>query len=326
MQKFNHYPVMLKEAVDALNCRDGKLYIDGTLGGGGYSELILKRISPNGRLISFDVDIDAVNFAGEKLKDYKNLTIVNDSYTNIKKYLEKNKIFEITGGFVFDLGASTPQLTSDTRGFSFVKNSKLDMRFNQSADFSAYDVVNDYKEDELVRIFSEYGEERFSKRIAKKIAEKRKTAKIVTTQDLVDIIFEATPRIKSKIHPATRVFQAIRIEVNHELDNIKNTLNDVLTLLSNDAILSIVTFHSLEDRIVKNFFRHYSKEWIGEFGQEGKSANNYRYAGMPTAEDYNPPILELVNKKPITASEEEVKVNPPSRSAKLRIARRINKK
>lgn len=326
MQKFNHYPVMLKEAVDALNCRDGKLYIDGTLGGGGYSELILKRISPNGRLISFDVDIDAVNFAGEKLKDYKNLTIVNDSYTNIKKYLEKNKIFEISGGIVFDLGASTPQLTSDTRGFSFVKNSKLDMRFNQSADFSAYDVVNDYKEDELVRIFSEYGEERFSKRIAKKIAEKRKTAKIVTTQELVDIIFEATPRIKSKIHPATRVFQAIRIEVNHELDNIKNTLNDVLTLLSNDAILSIVTFHSLEDRIVKNFFRHYSKEWIGEFGQEGKSVNNYRYMGMPTAGDYNPPMLELVNKKPITASEEEVKVNPPSRSAKLRIARRINKK
>ena len=139
------------------------------------------------------------------------------------------------------------------------------------------------------------------------IAEKRKNAKIETTQELVDIIFEATPRIKSKIHPATRVFQAIRIEVNHELDNIKNTLNDVLTLLSNNAILSIVTFHSLEDRIVKNIFKHYSKEWIGEPGQEGKVID--RYMVMPNAKDYNPPILELVNKKPITASEEEVKVN-----------------
>ena len=323
MQEFKHYPVMLNEAVDALNCQNGKTYIDGTLGGGSYSELILKRISPDGRLFSFDVDKDAIDAASKKLKDYKNLTIVNDSYTNIKKYLEKNKIFEITGGIVFDFGASTPQLTSDTRGFSFLKNSKLDMRFNQDAEFSAYDVVNDYKEDELVRIFSEYGEERFSKRIAKMIAEKRKIAKIETTQELVDIIFEATPRIKSKIHPATRVFQAIRIEVNHELDNIKNTLNDVLTLLSNDAILSIVTFHSLEDRIVKNIFKHYSKEWIGEPGQEGKVIN--RYMVMPNARDYNPPILELVNKKPITASEEEVKVNPPSRSAKLRVARRINK-
>ena len=320
MQEYKHYPVMLNEAVDALNCQSGKLYIDATLGGGGYSELILKRISPDGRLISFDVDIDAINAASEKLKDYKNLTIVNDSYTNIKKYLEKNEISEISGGIVFDFGASTPQLTSDTRGFSFLKNSKLDMRFNQSAEFSAYDVINGYSEAELVRIFSEYGEERFSKRIAKKIVEKRKIAKIVTTKDLVDIVFEATPRIKSKIHPATRIFQAVRIEVNHELDNIKNTLNEVLTLLSNNAILSVVTFHSLEDRIVKNIFKFYSKEWAGEIEQEGH-ANKYQYM----ASDYNPPLLELVNKKPVIASEDEVKVNPPSRSAKLRVARRINK-
>ena len=309
MQEFKHYPVMLKEAVGALECQDGKLYIDATLGGGGYSELILQKISPNGRLISFDVDSDAISAASEKLKDYENLIIVNDSYTNIKKYLEENNIKEITGGIVFDLGASVPQLTSKKRGFSFLSDSKLDMRFNQSANFTAYDVVNDYKEDELVRIFSEYGEERFSKRIAKKIVEIRKKRKIETTKDLVDIIFEATPRIKSKIHPATRVFQAIRIEVNHELDNIKNTLNDVLTLLGNNAILSIVTFHSLEDRIVKNFIKYYSREWMGADGMF----------------DYNPPLLEQINKKPITASEDEIKINPPSRSAKLRIARRINK-
>ncbi len=309
MSGFYHYPVMLKEAVDALNCQDEKLYIDGTLGGGSYSELILQRISPNGKLISFDIDIDAINYSKEKLKDYKNLTIVNDSYTNIKKYLEENNIYEITGGIVFDFGASTPQLTSKERGFSFLSNSKLDMRFNQSADFSAYDVINDYKEDELVRIFSEYGEERFSKRIAKKIIEKRRIKKIETTKELVDIVFEATPRIKSKIHPATRIFQAIRIEVNHELDNIKNTLNEVLTLLSNDAIIAVVTFHSLEDRIVKNIFRNYSR---GCIKMEGVS-------------DYQKPILDLLVKKPLTASPYEVKENPPSRSAKLRIARRINK-
>lgn len=309
MQEFKHYPVMLNEAVDALECKEGKLYIDGTLGGGGYSELILKRISPNGRLVSFDVDGFAIKASSERLKDYENLTIVNDSYTNIKKYLAENNIKEIDGGVVFDFGASTPQLTSKERGFSFMSDAKLDMRFNQGADFSAYDVINDYKEDELVRIFSEYGEERFSKRIAKKIVETRKIKRIETTKDLVDIIFEATPRIKSKIHPATRVFQAVRIEVNHELDNIKNTLNDVLTLLGNNAILSVVTFHSLEDRIVKQIFKHYSREWTESEG----------------VFDYNPPLLELVNKKPITASEEEIKINPPSRSAKLRVARRINK-
>ncbi len=326
MQEYKHYPVMLKEAVNALNCESGKLYIDATLGGGGYSGLILEKIAPEGRLISFDVDVDAVNASKEKLKDYKNLTIVHDSYTNIKKYLEENNIKEIDGGIVFDLGASIPQLTSDTRGFSFLNESKLDMRFNQSGDFSAYDVINDYKEAELVKIFSEYGEERFSKRIAKKIIEKRKIKKIETTKELVNIIFEATPRIKSKIHPATRVFQAIRIEVNHELDNIKNTLNDVLTLLANNAILSIVTFHSLEDRIVKQFFKYYSKEWIGDNGQVlSKNQNLYDNYLPGGGFNYNLPLLEIINKKPITASEEEIKINPPSRSAKLRIARRINK-
>ncbi len=311
MSEFKHFPVMLHEAVNSLECRKGKLYIDATLGAGGYSELILQKISPEGRLISFDVDKDAIKAASEKLKDYKNLTIVNDSYTNIKKYLDENKIKEITGGIVFDLGASTPQLTSSERGFSFLKNSRLDMRFNQDSDFSAYDVINSYKEADLVRIFSEYGEERFSKRIAKKIVETRKINKIETTQELVNIVLEAAPRIKSKIHPATRIFQAVRIEVNNELNNIKNTLNEVLTLLSDGAILSVVTFHSLEDRIVKNIFREYSKEWGDELGGNGRRANQ--------------PILEVINKKPLTASEEEVRINPPSRSAKLRSVRRINK-
>lgn len=309
MSKYVHYPVMAQEAVDALNCQDGKLYIDATLGGGGYSELILKKICPNGRLISFDVDIDAINAASEKLKDYNNLTIVNDSYTNIKNYLLQNNIKEITGGIVFDLGASYPQLTSDTRGFSFSKDANLDMRFNQSADFSAFDVVNTYKEDDLIRIFSEYGEERFSKRIAKKIVELRKTKSIKTTKELANLIFEATPRVKSNIHPATRVFQAIRIEVNDELRNIKNTLNEVHTLLSFDAILSLVTFHSLEDRIVKQFFKYNSNKCNCEPNQAICNCE--------------PPRLEIITKKPIVASNREIVENPPSRSAKLRIARRI---
>ena len=311
MSDFKHYPVMLNEAVNMLNCREGLLYIDATLGGGGYSKRILDKISPSGRLISFDVDKAAIEHSSNVLKDYKNLTIVNDSYTNIKKYLEENNISEITGGIVFDLGASTPQLTDAERGFSFMKDAKLDMRFNQEQDFSAYDVVNSYREDELVRIFSEYGEERFSKRIAKMIIDKRKTAPVKTTQELVNIILEATPKIKSKIHPATRVFQAVRIEVNGELKNIENTLNDVVTLLANNAIIVVVTFHSLEDRIVKNFMRYHSNRCNCE--------PNKMICDCPK------PRLELMTKKPLTASDLEIRENPPSRSAKLRAGRRINK-
>lgn len=309
MSKFEHYPVMAHEAVDVLNCENGKIYIDATLGGGGYSKLILEKIQPNGKLFSFDVDIDAINASRQNLKDYNNLTIINDSYTNIKNCLLEYGISEIGGGIVFDLGASYPQLTSDTRGFSFTKNSKLDMRFNQSAEFSAYDLLNTYKEEDLVRIFSEYGEERFSKRIAKKIVEERKAKKIETTSDLASLIIRATPKVKSHIHPATRVFQAIRIEVNGELRNIKNTLNEVLTLLSFGAILSVVTFHSLEDRIVKNFFKFNSNKC--------NCPLNQAICNCP------PPKLEIITRKPLVASTREIQENPPSRSAKLRVAKRI---
>ena len=228
--EFKHYTVMKNEAVDALECTNGKIYVDCTLGGGGHSELILKRIQPDGKLIAFDIDKDAIEAASERLKDYKNLTIVNSSYVDIKQTLANLGIKKITGGVLFDLGASYHQFNKAERGFSFSKEAPLDMRFNQNAEFSAYDVVNGYSENDLVRIFSEYGEERFSKRIAKKIIEQRKAKNIETTTELADLIVNATPRIKSSIHPATRVFQAIRIEVNQELTNVKNTLNDVLDL------------------------------------------------------------------------------------------------
>ena len=308
---FQHYTVMKHEAVDALNCTDGKIYVDATLGGGGHSELILQKIQPNGRLISFDIDDDAINHAQERLKDYKNLTIVKDSYTNIKKVLQDLKIDKITGGILFDLGASYHQLTKQERGFSFSKEAPLDMRFNKDADFSAYDIVNSYSEADLVRIFSEYGEEHFSKRIAHAIITQRHVKSIQTTVELAQIIKEATPPVKSRIHPATRVFQAIRIEVNNELKNIKNTLNDVLDLLGYGAIISVISFHSLEDRIVKEQFKYHSAK-----------CHCPREQLICTCE---PPKLELVNKKPIIASEQELKENPPSRSAKLRVAKFIKK-
>lgn len=309
MSEFKHYTVMKHEAVNALECKDGLIYVDCTLGGGGHSELILQKISPNGRLISFDIDQDAIDAASDRLKDYKNLTIVKSSYTNIKQVLKDLGIEKITGGILFDLGASYHQLTKQERGFSFSKEAPLDMRFNMDSDFSAYNVVNEYSEDDLVKIFSEYGEERFSKRIAKQIVNQRKIKKIETTTELANLIVNCTPKIKSSIHPATRVFQAIRIEVNQELQNVKNTLNDVLDLLAFNAIISVISFHSLEDRLVKHIFKYHSTRCHCE--------KNQMICHCP------PPILELVNKKPIMASEQEISENPPSRSAKLRIAKCI---
>ena len=307
--EFKHYTVMLNEAVDALECGEGKVYVDCTLGGGGHSELILKRIGETGKLISFDIDDDAIEAARARLKDYKNLTIVKSSYTEIKNVLGKLGIEKITGGVLFDLGASYHQLTKQERGFSFSKEAPLDMRFNRDNDFSAYDVVNNYSEDDLVKIFSEYGEERFSKRIARAIVEQRKIKKLETTTELANLIVNSTPRVKTNIHPATRVFQAIRIEVNQELKNVKNALEDVLDLLEVGGIISVISFHSLEDRLVKQFFKYHSVRCHCDRTQ--------MICNCP------PPKLELVNKKPIEASEKELGENPPSRSAKLRIAKRI---
>jgi len=309
MVDFKHYTVMRHEAVDALECKDGLVYVDATLGGGGHSELILQKIQPSGQLISFDLDDDAIEAASERLKNYKNLTIVKDSYTNITNVLQKLRVNKITGGVLLDLGASYHQLTKAERGFSFAKNAPLDMRFNKDSDFSAFNVVNFYSEADLIRIFSEYGEERFSKRIAKKIVEQRRIKTIDTTGELADLIINATPRIKSSIHPATRVFQAIRIEVNQELTNVKDILEKVLALLADGAIISVISFHSLEDRLVKNFFKYHSQKCRCEKNQMICKCG--------------PPELEIITKKPILASEEEIKTNPPSRSAKLRVSRKL---
>lgn len=309
-QEFKHYTVMLNEAVDALDCQNGKIYVDCTLGGGGHSELILKKISPEGRLIAFDIDEDAICAAKQRLAGYSNLTIVKDSYTNIKKVLQELNVEKITGGVLFDLGASYHQLTKQERGFSFLKEAPLDMRFDKSAEKSAFDVINSYQESELVRIFSEYGEEHFSKRIAHAIIEARKLKKIYTTTELANLVVSCTPHVNGRIHPATRVFQAVRIEVNQELQNVKNALDDVLDILDIGAIISVISFHSLEDRVVKQFFKYHSTRCHCDKTQ--------MVCHCP------PPKLELVNKKPIEASENEVRENPPSRSAKLRVAKKVN--
>jgi len=305
-ENFVHYTVMKNEVVDSLNCvGSDKIFVDCTLGGGGHSEEILKRISPKGRLISFDVDDDAINFATKRLEKYDNITIVKGSYIDIDSHLKKLNIDKITGGVVFDLGASYHQLTKQERGFSFMKDAPLDMRFNQDQDFCAYDIINKYSEKNLVDIFSKYGEERFSKRIAHAIVQNRP---IRTTLELSELIKNSTPSVKSKIHPATRVFQALRIEVNHELLNFENTLLKVINLTDVGAIISLLSFHSLEDRIAKQILKSYS------------SCRCDKYAPKCTC---GGKMLELVNKKPIMASDEEIKINPPSRSAKLRIAKKV---
>ena len=307
MTDFVHYTVMKREAVDIMAPQPGKIYVDCTLGGGGHSEYILQKISPSGRLVAFDIDDDAISAAKERLKEYDNLTIVKSSYTNIKNVLHDLGIERINGGVLLDLGASYHQLTTAERGFSFSKDAPLDMRFDMSSDFSAYDVINKYKEDELVKIFSEYGEEHFSKRIAKKIIEERKKAPIKTTLELSNLIINAVPKVKSNIHPATRVFQAVRIEVNHELKNVNTILNEVLDLLDVGGIISVISFHSLEDRQVKTILKRESQQC---------RCNNLICTCKP-------PRIELITKKPISPTDEEIRVNPPSRSAKLRAAKCI---
>ena len=310
--EFNHYTVMKNEAVDMLQITDDrrdKIYVDATLGGGGHSELILQKLHGKGHLYSFDIDNDAIEFASERLKDYKNLTIIKDSYVNITKNLQNFGIEKIDGGVIFDLGASYHQLTKQERGFSFMKEAPLDMRFDSEAQKTAYEIVNNYKEEDLVKIFSEYGEERFSKRIARKITEERKIKPIKTTTELADLIIRATPKIKSRIHPATRVFQALRIEVNNELQNVKQILENLMPFLDIGATISVISFHSLEDRLVKTIFRKYAR------GNQDV---------MSTGDGIcEPSKLELIVKKPLTASVEEIKENPPSRSAKLRGAKAI---
>ena len=311
--EFKHRSVLLDECIENLNIKENGIYVDGTLGGGGHSYYILKKLNNTGMLIGIDRDMDAINAAKEKLKEFSNFKAVHDNHANIIKILENLKIYHVDG-ILLDLGVSSYQLDEADRGFSYMHNAKLDMRMNREDEFSAYDVVNGYDEDKLYRIFKDFGEERYSRQIAKKICEVRKEKSIETTFELVDIIKSAMPQraLNEKQHPAKRVFQAIRIEVNQELEKLKQAVIDSILSLNNGGRLAIITFHSLEDKIVKHAYEE----------MEGRCTCpkdfpvcvcNYKSYG------------KIVNKKPIISTEEELKQNPRARSAKLRVFERIEK-
>lgn len=305
-----HISVLLNEAVDGLDLKEDGIYVDATLGYAGHSSEILKRIK-RGYLFAIDQDKDAIKFSREKLsKISDNFTIIDSNFCNLKEELNKNNV-ELVDGFLFDLGVSSVQLDEKERGFSYHQDAKLDMRMNQEASLSAYEVVNDYSEDMLSNIFFKYGEEKYSKSIARNIVKYRENKKIETTLELVDIISNSMPmKAKREKHPARRVFQAIRIEVNHELDILEDSLKDAMSMLKVGGRVAVITFHSLEDRIVKNLFKEYTK--IDD-----------KLKGLPNIPKEYLPDYELVTRHAIEPSNEELENNKRARSAKLRIIKRI---
>lgn len=306
---FSHKTVLLQEAIEGLNIKENGIYVDCTLGGAGHSEEIAKRLSSDGRLVAFDQDQMALDFAKEKLSPYKDRVLfVQNNFRYIKQELAALGINQVDG-VLYDLGVSSPQLDTPERGFSYQHNAPLDMRMDQRQELSAYTVVNEWPIEDLIRIFFRYGEEKFSKSIARKIIEAREKGPIETTDDLVDLIKAGIPAPARRKggHPAKRVFQAIRIAVNEELDAFEDSLEAAIELLNPKGRISVITFHSLEDRICKRIFKEYSE------GQEIPK-------GVPILPDEEPSTLRLVNRKPIVASEEELEENNRARSAKLRIA------
>ncbi|MBO4775497.1 MAG: 16S rRNA (cytosine(1402)-N(4))-methyltransferase RsmH, partial [Lachnospiraceae bacterium] len=254
--EFKHYSVMLNETVDGLNVKENGIYVDCILGGAGHSLEILKRLNGTGRLIGIDQDEEALSAAKERLKDYNNATFIHSNFENIKEILKKEGIDKVDG-ILADLGVSSYQFDTPERGFSYRFDARLDMRMNKENDISAYEIVNDYPEDRLFKVIRDYGEEKFAKNIAKHICQRRKEAPINTTFELNEIIKAAIPaKMREKGgHPSKRTYQAIRIECNRELEVLENTLDDMIDCLKEEGRLCIITFHSLEDRAVKNSFK-----------------------------------------------------------------------
>lgn len=313
MTEFEHDTVLLNETVEGLNIKPDGIYVDCTLGGAGHTSLILSQLNENGHLYSFDQDMTAINNAEKLLQeevDKGKLTFIHSNFRHIKSELLDLGVTEVDG-ILYDLGVSSPQLDVTERGFSYHKEARLDMRMDQSQELTAHDIVNKWEYSDLVRIFFRYGEEKFSKQIARVIEATRKNKTIDTTQELVELIKEAIPAPARRKggHPAKRVFQALRIAVNDELGSLEDSLEAAVELLALNGRISIITFHSLEDRIVKQLFKSYSK--LPELPR-----------GLPVIPDQQMPILKLVNKKPIIPSDEELEANNRARSAKLRIAER----
>ncbi|MBQ9730991.1 MAG: 16S rRNA (cytosine(1402)-N(4))-methyltransferase RsmH [Bacilli bacterium] len=313
MGEFKHISVLLNECIENLNIKKGGIYVDGTLGGAGHSYHILKNLNGFGSLYCFDQDIEAIEASSKRLSSLSlsNYKLIHSNFRFMKQELEKLGVDSVDG-ILFDLGVSSYQLDEGERGFSYNYDALLDMRMDQSSSLTAKDVVNRYSEAELTKIFFEYGEEKFSKRIAANIVKERKNKEICTTFELVDIIRKSLPvaALREKGHPAKRVFQAIRIEVNGELSILKESLANALKLLKPKGRMCVITFHSLEDRIVKSLFNEVSSP---------KSWNR----NMPVMLNDEEIEFKLVNKKPILPSQEELEVNNRAHSAKLRVIEKL---
>lgn len=304
---FSHDTVLLQETVDGLNVKEDGIYVDATLGGGGHTEYLLSKIT-TGRVIAFDQDILAIEHARKKFKGDERLTLVHSNFENLTAELSALDIEKIDG-IMYDLGVSSPQLDITERGFSHTREARLDMRMDQSQPLDAHEIVNTYPYEKLVAIFFRYGEEKFSKRIAREIERRREEQNIETTTELTEIIKSQIPHKFRRTggHPAKRVFQALRIAVNDELGVFERSLEAAIGLLNKDGRVSVITFHSLEDRICKQMFVEYEK---------GPDLPK----GLPVIPEEYQPDLKRINRKPILADGEELENNPRARSAKLRIA------
>ena len=305
---FKHYSVLLEEAVEGLNIKEDGIYVDCTLGGAGHSLEILKKLT-TGKLYAFDQDNVALENAKIKLSEYADKVVfIKSNFENLKEKLAEQNVYEVDG-VLYDLGVSSPQLDTPERGFSYNYDTRLDMRMDTDASISAYEVVNEYSYHDLVRIFYRYGEEKFSKQIARNIEKKRELAPIETTFQLVDIIKESIPAAKRRTggHPAKRVFQAIRIAVNNELSVFENSLEQAIDIVKVGGRISVITFHSLEDRICKQIFNSYAK-------------NKEVPKNLPILPNESLSKLKLITRKPICPSNKELEENNRSRSAKLRVA------
>ena len=306
--RMKHKSVLLKESIDNLNIKEDGVYVDATLGFGGHSLEILKRIK-GGFLYMFDQDNEAIEYSKERLKDYNNFKIIKSNFANMKECL-LNEGIEKVDGILFDIGVSSMQLDEDYRGFSYHNDARLDMRMDTDSEFSAYELVNTYDYANLVRVLRDYGEEKYASSIAKNIIKAREVKNIETTLELVDIIKKSMPmRELRNGHPARKTFQAIRIEVNHELDVLSTALEQAIELLSVGGRICIITFHSLEDRIVKNTFKKYSEV-------------DSKFSKLPYIPDEFKPILKIISKG-ITPSESELGENNRARSSRLRVVEKI---
>ncbi|MFS9088989.1 16S rRNA (cytosine(1402)-N(4))-methyltransferase RsmH [Streptococcus infantis] len=314
-KEFHHVTVMLHETIDMLDVKPDGIYVDATLGGAGHSEYLLSKLSEKGHLYAFDQDQNAIDNAQKRLAPYIEkgmVTFIKDNFRHLKDRLHDLGVTEIDG-ICYDLGVSSPQLDQRERGFSYKKDAPLDMRMNQEASLTAYEVVNQYDYHDLVRIFFKYGEDKFSKQIARKIEQVRQVKPIETTTELAEIIKSAKPakELKKKGHPAKQIFQAIRIEVNDELGAADESIQQAMDMLALDGRISVITFHSLEDRLTKQLFKEASTVEVPK--------------GLPFIPDDLKPKMELVSRKPILPSKEELEANNRSHSAKLRVARKIHK-